>query len=384
MPNIIRMPITNTLMGSDYTGRILVGARNAAVDVILDTGSASLAVDCRKFNPLSDAASKTTKLAQAVQYGSGSWVGAIVQTQVGLSSAVRLKGVNMAVTYTEAGGIFGAAGGIWGLAYPPLNNAYLMSGNTWQARYDADQLTHGHPAAVDPYFSQLEQAGLVANCFAFYTRRSIVRVASASPAADPENHGIFVIGGGPDCTDLYKGGFHDAAVLDDFYYNTNLLAVQIGGTAPIAVPPLPAGSTGKSNSIVDSGTSALVFAQSVFNQILAAFGSINPNYAALLQAGSPLTGKALDQRQLDLGAWPHITLTLQGANGAPVRLRVTAWNYWQTDAGQNGAAIANIFGDNGSFGGQTILGLPLLTQYFTVFDRTADRGHGRIRFAERA
>ena len=91
MPNIIRMPITNTLMGSDYTGRILVGARNAAVDVILDTGSASLAVDCRKFNPLSDAASKTTKLAQAVQYGSGSWVGAIVQTQVGLSSAVRIK-----------------------------------------------------------------------------------------------------------------------------------------------------------------------------------------------------------------------------------------------------------------------------------------------------
>jgi hypothetical protein len=383
MPQIIRMPINNSLMGSDYTGRVLVGGGRLGVDVILDTGSSTLAVDGRIFDPTKEPATKTTKLAQAVQYGSGSWVGAVVQTPVGLSPSVSLRTVNIAVTYTEAQGVFGKAGGILGLAYPPINNAFVMSGDSWQAKYDADQLAQGRATNLDPYFSQLEQADIVANRFAFYTKRSIVRVATADPASDPQNQGTFVIGGGPECKDLYIGPFHNVAVLDDVYYNTNLLAVQVGHAAPIRVPPPGPGSTAKSNSIVDSGTNALVFAEVIYAQVLTAFASINPDYPGLLQNYSVAGGQGVDQRRLDVAAWPAIALVLQGAAGSPVSLRVTAWNYWQMDAAKKGIAIASLCGDGGRLGGQSVLGLPLISQYFAVFDRSAAGGHGTIQFANR-
>jgi hypothetical protein len=383
MPQIIRIPISNSLMGSGYTSRILVGGRRLAVDVILDTGSSTLAVDGRIFDPLKDPATKTTKLAQAIQYGSGSWVGAVVQTQVGLSASVLLKAVNIAATYTEAQGIFGRAGGIFGLAYPPLNNAFSMSGDTWKAKYDADQLSRGRVAGLDPYFSQLEEADVVANRFALYTKRSIVRAATADPASDLHNQGVFVIGGGPECDDLYTGPFHSVAVLDDVYYNTNLLSVQVGDTAPIKVAPPAPGSTAKSNSLVDSGTNALVLEHAVYELVLTAFGSVNPHYPELLRQSSVASGQGINQSQLNLAAWPPLAFVVEGADGSPVKLRITAWNYWQLDAGQPRVAIACLCGDGGSLGGQSIFGLPLFNQYFTVFDRTAARGRGEIRLANR-
>jgi hypothetical protein len=38
-------------------------------------------------------------------------------------------------------------------------------------------------------------------------------------------------------------------------------------------------------------------------------------------------------------------------------------------------------GDHGSLGGQSILGLPLMNNYFVVHDRTANGGIGTIKFA---
>jgi len=40
-----------------------------------------------------------------------------------------------------------------------------------------------------------------------------------------------------------------------------------------------------------------------------------------------------------------------------------------------------LMGDNGQLGGQSILGLPLLNNYFTIFDRSVDKGLGAIAFA---
>jgi hypothetical protein len=113
MSTIVKMPISNVLLGSDYTGEILVGAEQKKMNVILDTGSSTLAVDGQDFNPASDKDTKTTNIAQEVQYGSGSWVGAVVHTSVGLSDSVSLKKVNLAVTYEESANMFGNAQGIW-------------------------------------------------------------------------------------------------------------------------------------------------------------------------------------------------------------------------------------------------------------------------------
>jgi len=60
---------------------------------------------------------------------------------------------------------------------------------------------------------------------------------------------------------------------------------------------------------------------------------------------------------------------------------VTPYTYWQLHAGSRDAAITPIFSDNGTLHGQSILGLPLMNNYFTVHDRTANGGVGVIKFA---
>jgi hypothetical protein len=60
---------------------------------------------------------------------------------------------------------------------------------------------------------------------------------------------------------------------------------------------------------------------------------------------------------------------------------VTPETYWQTNAPKPGYATAVLFGDNGQGGGQSILGLPLMNNYFTIFDRSVDKGLGAISFA---
>ena len=383
MSTIIKLPISNVLLGSDYTGEILVGTSQKKMNVILDTGSSTLAIDGKNFNPTADRNTTTTNIAQEVQYGSGSWVGAVVRTSVGLSNAVSLKNVNLAVTYQDSENIFGKAQGIWGLAYEKLNNSYLMPANTWKHKYDADRIVTGKEADLDPYFGQLEEAGIVANKFAFYTKRSIVSAATANPSTDPLNQGVFVIGGGEEEDQFYTGSFTQVAVLDDIYYNTKLLSVRVGNQPSIPVPPLPAGSPNPSNSIVDSGTNSLLIDQTLFDRILASFGAINPEFATMLQNYALSSGQGVDQTQIELSAWPDLTLSLEGADGLPVSLTVTAGNYWQFDAGQQGLAIANMFGDDGHMGGMSILGLPLFNCYYTVFDRTLAGGRGVISFAKR-
>jgi hypothetical protein len=383
MSTIVKMPISNVLLSSDYTGAILVGAGQTQLNVILDTGSSTLAVNGQDFNPTSDSGTKTTRIAQEVQYGSGSWVGAVVRTSVGLGGGVSLSNVNLAVTYRESANMFGNAQGIWGLAYETLNNAYRMPANTWRHKYDADRIESGQQVDLDPYFGQLEEAGVVANKFAFYTKRSIVSAATGNPASDPLNQGVFVIGGGEEEDQFYTGSFTQIAVLDDIYYNTNLLSVQVGNQPPIPVPPPPAGSSDPSNSIVDSGTNSLVIDQTLFDKILAAFSVIEPNFATMLQTYALTTNQGVDQTQIDLSAWPNLNFTLEGADGSPATLTVAPGNYWQFDAGQQGIAIANIFGDGGQMGGMSILGLPLFNGYYTVFDRTLAGGRGVISFATR-
>ena len=73
--------------------------------------------------------------------------------------------------------------------------------------------------------------------------------------------------------------------------------------------------------------------------------------------------------------WPPVQFVLEGV-GADVTLTLSPDTYWQTDAGQANAAIFMILGSSSN---QSILGLPLLNNYFTVFDQT---GNGTIEFAQ--
>jgi hypothetical protein len=367
----IRIPITNLLLGNDYTGKLYVGSERKAVNLLLDTGSSTLAIEHRSYDPGNDRNAEKTRLVQEVAYGDGShWVGSVVKTDVSTSGNVAdLAGVPVAVAYHETVQMFGKAQGILGLAYKPLDDAIEIDRPTIPPKYSPNDIRAGRRTFVEPYFMQLEEAGLVANKFSFYTRRSVMRAAPREPSAsDPLNHGFMILGGGEEATDLYMGTFQEARVLSDDWYSVNLKQVIVGGSAPIAVPAPTRQSDAPTNAIVDSGTNGVDLAPAVFDAILE---RLAPAQVALLRSRQVSTSRIV------LAEWPTLTFVLEGMRG-DVRLDVPPENYWQMDAWEAGTAAAALWRADAQ---QSILGLPLMNGYFTVFDCSANRGLGVVRFA---
>jgi len=372
----IRIPISNVLLGDDYTGKLYVGSQRKEVNLLLDTGSSTLAVDHKSYDPRHDPKARVTELVQEVRYGDGSnWIGSVVQTDLTASDSGRsidLPNVSVAVAYHETVNMFGKSQGILGLAYQPLDDAVDVNQPTVPPRYSPNDVRAGRTVYVEPYFSQLEKAGLVANKFAFYTRRSTMR-ASAHPADDPLNNGWLILGGGEEATDLYTGRFKTAVVLSDDYYSVNLKQIIVGKAGAINVRPPTRHSGDATNAIVDSGTNGLDIAPALFDAILE---KLPPDQVKLMRTREVTT----DRVQLD--AWPTITFVLQGERG-DVSLDVKPEHYWQMDAWEKGTAVRALWrADKGEE--QSTLGLPLMNAYFTVFDCSANRGLGVVRFAKAA
>jgi len=408
---ILRIPITNVLDGSDYSAKLYIGSGNAVANVILDTGSSTLAVDPSIYGGQNDRDLKTTTYGQLVMYGTGGWAGPIVDTSLSFSDVktnVTLESAPIAITSAQQPGNFQGVTGIMGLAYNGLNTAYDFK--SYFAKLGKPQTTYPWPfpgknfkmfsnsfnelvksnnvpqTDITPYFDELEENGVVANKFAFYTLRSWVSMRAGSDqavAADPLNQGVFVLGGGEEQADLYQGGFVNVDVLDDLYYNTNLKSVQVDGCAAVAAAPLQPQYKDFmiSNSIVDSGTSDLSLAADVYQAILNGLNQLNPAFrqaladyasAAKRQAGIPAG-------RLNLAQWPNIYFTLSGENGEDIKLTCSPQTYWQLDFPSAGQAAFQISGPLDT-ANQSILGLPLMNNYYTVFDRSLD-SQGVIRFA---
>ena len=367
----IRIPISNILLGSDYTGKVFIGSQQKAVNLLLDTGSSTLAVENRSYDPAHDANAKVTNMVQAVAYGDGSnWIGSVVRTDVKVSASAAsadLPSVAVAVAYHETADMFGKAQGILGLAYESLDDAYVLKRPTVPPNYTPNEIRTGRITHVEPYFMQLEKAGLVANKYSFYTRRSVIH-ASNNPAADPLNNGFLILGGGEEATDMYSGSFQDAIVLSDDYYSVNLKAVIVGTGAPIPVEPPSFNDKVPTNAIVDSGTNGLDLDPNLFDAIAA---TLTSSQRHLLMARRVTTSS------ITLSEWPDLTFVLQGMT-ADVRLVVKPENYWQLDAGEAGLAVRSLWRGSSV---QSILGLPLMNGYFTVFDDAANHGKGIVRFA---
>jgi len=399
--SVIRLPITNALALGDYTAQIGLGSEGAVANVLLDTGSSTLAVQAGAYDPSADSSLVATPLAQDVLYGTGGWTGPVVKTRLAMGeggAAVEIDSY-LALADAQERGNFTGYDGILGLAYNVLNSAYNLShylgeqghkpavtypwpfkvGNskaalqqflTWLSRKPSEDLP--------PYFTALAAANVEKDKFAFYTLRSYPSARQKDLSKDPLNNGYFIIGGGEEQTDLYDGTFVSIDVVDDQYFNVNLQAVQVGNDDPVAVKPLAAADAKSmgSNAIVDSGTNALLVAPDVYEAIVNGFNRLNPTFGRQLQQGQE--GVGLDAGDVDLASWPDITFSFQPETGTtPTKLSCAPSTYWQVDSPERGRAafvIANI----GSV--QSILGLPLLNNYYTIFDRTQD-AYGAIRFA---
>jgi hypothetical protein len=231
----------------------------------------------------------------------------------------------------------------------------------------------GKKSDLVPYLTQLSDAGVTSDIISFLTRRSFIHVGGGD-ANDPLNQGLMVVGGGEESTDLYTGSFQTVKVTSDEWYSTNLKAVIVGSTDPIAAR-LQGPQGMPSNSIVDSGTNSLNISPQMLSAIISKFTT---DQQALLNQ-SINGGQLVSAAGLNLADWPTLTFVLEGDAG-DVSLNVIPSNYWQVNTQNVGSAAAAITpGD----AGLVILGLPLMNGYFTIFDGEADGGRGVIKFATR-
>jgi hypothetical protein len=372
MADFERVPIKAAMAGSGYTLVLSVGSQSRQVDAMLDTGSSLTAVMGQLYDPSTDPAAVTTDLLQSSSFTAGGFLAAIVQTPVGLMGddavlPITLANANLGVVYNRSQSPFGRSNGILGLAYPVLSLANRMPDNSWAKKYTQAEFQAAPSAGpVAPYVDQLVANGQIADKFAFSVQRSF-----RSQADDQLNTGIFVLGGGEECNDLYTGEFASVPIVQESYYSTTLLAVQVGNQT-IEVPPLPAGSTAASNSFIDSGCNYLQFDPDLFNRIVGTFSAAN---GATLRAGQA------DQTQFRLADWPDIRLVLQGAGGSRITLTVEPKDYWQFDSVAPGTARPVLGTGPVPHPGQSILGLPLFAGHYVVFDRSGGSGNGVVKFA---
>lgn len=352
--------------------------------MILDTGSSTLAVWHDKFG--STPVTKTNNI-QFVGYGTGHWTGPVLKAQIGLGTGEHYIDIPDANISQIQSGIyrgqrqFYPADGILGLAYQSLNNAADAGTadfpiSNYDSQYKWLELTSPQYTAnplptvhLTPFFTELEKAELTPNKFAFMTRRSITHY-STDLATDPLNKGWFILGEGEQHTELYTGDFLVVTEVAEpngqgRYYNTNMTAIQVGDFLPQVVEP-PSSSYLLSNSIIDSGTNTLSLASNIYDYVL--------QHAELLaqRLGVP-------QTEEDLAKWPAIYVTLDGEDDSPVKLEIKPETYWQLNSvtASGGKTQFNI--SKGQQ--QSILGLPLMNNYYVVFDRSIGKT-GVIKFAK--
>jgi hypothetical protein len=378
MGRVARIPITNVYGDGAYSGRILVGPAAKPMNVLLDSGSSVFALDGRRYKPgLGD---RTTRFAQYMSYADGShWSGGVIKTTVSVGRPEKLitaAGINVAIAVEQSKNTFLQADGILGLAYAPLDEAWEMPKDTTANVYSSTRIRAGRYTQITPYLRHLDQLKVVSDIFGFYTRRSCIHHGTKNPADDPLNKGWMILGGGERCREFYTGKFQTAKVLAEQWYNTNLKAIIVGNTEPLSVHQMPP-SGYPSNSIVDSGTTSIDLGPLLLKAVIARF---KPDQQRLLMQALGRKKPCVPMTDLNLRKWPDLTFVLQGLNRTDVVLQVRPRDYWQVNAPKPGLAqLALTQGEPGF----SILGLPLMNGYFTIFDGEADNDRGVVKFAPR-
>jgi hypothetical protein len=107
------------------------GAKAKILDLILDTGSSTLAVSAPKFQPALGNGTTATNLGQVDTYGDGTvLVGAVLRDIVHIGNVTGTN-VPVAIAYQATANMFRDADGILGLAYQGFDDASSMAAVTW-------------------------------------------------------------------------------------------------------------------------------------------------------------------------------------------------------------------------------------------------------------
>jgi len=392
-----------------YTAPVALGSERRIANLLLDTGSSTLAVSPQAYVPERDTAMSTTPWAQDIRYAGGAWAGPVLRSSLSLGEgrhARRIDDALFALIETDAG-LFREADGILGLAYRELNPAHdlsdLLAGRgiqppaswPWPSLFSADAgaardgILRQPRVDVTPAFTALEQEGVVRNRFAMQVRRAVVHVAgaglsTAALAADPLNRGTLVLGGGAEAQSLYQGAFQDIRVVHDLYYNANLLGLRVGDGAMVPAPPLAAGDVAShgSNALLDTGSSFLVLESSLYAAVMSAFAAHDARLPALVDhfTAAFKSGKGVPDHAIEHRDWPDLHLHLEAPGGGETIVRVAASHYWPHNALAAGQSLFLLAPGLPGLPRQSVLGLPVFAGRYAVFDRAA--GTGVVRLAK--
>ena len=397
---------------------------------MVDSGSSTLVVKPGSYRVESDAALRATPVVQEVNYGIGGWACALVYTQLSFSQDGKEAFVidtSVAVVESDPMNMFACADGILGLAFAHLNKSFDLSeyfadsktnpplSYPWPFQIEKDikstknllppkfsnlrafkSFLWRYPEHdVTPLFSQIADRHLVANKFAFYAKRSSIHVAElglniieGEPkcfADDPLNLGLLILGGGEEQTHLYRGEFKAVKVFNDVYYNVNLISVRVEGGDAIQAEPLASKDKKNyyTNAIMDTGSTLTVLPHTLYSVLIAQLSSLNPEFSSMLEPFLNIEQQyiGIDSDKLNLADWPNIEFIFEGESGEAITLTCKPENYWQVNTPELGKACFKLLGQLPNWPNQTIVGLPLLTNYFVVFDRSA-KVSGVVKFAK--
>jgi len=411
----LRMPITNIYAKGGFSVSVKIGSELNPVNLVLDTGSSTLVVTSGAYSSATDKSLQATSYAQSVSYGLGGWYGSVVKTDVDMLAqgmSLFLAETHVSIAEVTKPGCFANADGILGLAFHELNrchnlNDYLTEQNVtpavthpWQPEEfdkesikDFKKFLKPYPKEeIKPYFTQLEDNGVSPNKFSFLSRRSSIhhhspKLTNQQLQQDPLNQGLFILGGGVEDTDLYEGELQLIKVIDDVYYNVRLLKVKVAGFEPFEVPKLIGKEQERhhSNAFVDTGASLLVLDNVVFNYFIECFEKINPEFKTILEPFLSFEGveEGVPLEKLNLADWPELEFIFEASVDS--KEDEVSWilkpdDYWQVNAPEYGQASFKILSQLPGWPDQSIIGLPLLTDYYVVFARFENE-FGDIKFA---
>ena len=440
MTTILRLPITNVFGKGDYSATLHLGSEQSPVNLLLDTGSSTLVVKEENYQGKLDKNLTATATVQEVNYGVGGWNGPVIHTSINIhehceksehpqklshTASINLSNAPVAlVNSTKQSKTFGDSDGILGLAYHHLNKGFDFSqyftehnisppvsypwpfNNNAIAEAQAEDLKSfkklmwQYPEHdITPYFTLLEQQQLSANKFAFHSKRSAIHInqenTEQTPAEklsqDPLNQGFLILGGGEEQTDLYQGDFQSIKVAHDVYYNVELKSVQVASNKVINAAPLEQKHLKSyfTNAIIDTGAGGIVLTSEIYQQVIKELSACNVKFAQLLapfkEMSAQLTG--IDANELDLSQWPTLYFTFVNENATTTSAEQTQvlacppQMYWQINTPNYGKACLRLLSQLPQWPNQSIIGLPLLNNYYVVFDRSAEQT-GVVKFAK--
>ena len=415
MKKTIKFPINIAPAQGGYALELEIGSLNKKVHLLIDTGSSSIAFKSEEYCPKEDQAVKYSQFAQCVTYGKGGWAGPVLHTNITYTNGTdsfEVKNAPFAIVSNLQDQSFLGLDGILGLAYHHLNQAHdlsdyykdkgLTNDNTFPWIFSNEIIKNGFPAFkhvlnqypekdITPIFTAFEQDYTSLHQFALLTHRAIVYVPSDNMNQEQKNNealnqGLFIIGDTEKDKEICNGTTQDIKVLHDAYYNTNLLSFQVDGFKEIIAPRLENQYNDSffTNSIIDSGSSYLMLQNQLYQYFIDSLNKINPKLVKFvnefnqkLQSNTPYTPS-----DLNLEEWPKIYFTFEGADGNPIELCVNPDHYWQLHAGTPNRVFFTLLKQISGWPNQTVMGLPLISSYLCIFDRSAGT-QGVIKFAQK-